>query len=137
MLSKRPLLRRQSRPEHPGEIEKLKQFFYEHEGGILKRKGERKVIAQALSDTGRLRLWQREEDGALCPGLLAGDFTNSLFVHLCLSLSDSEGLAICGACGKKYRRTKTTQVYCSPKCGNRARKARQRAKEKHGTRKKR
>jgi hypothetical protein len=98
----------------------------------LDRGGAVRSIANTLSG-GILRVWRDERSDILAPGILVNDFREALHVLLLLNLASPESLAQCGKCGKQFTRTKVTQQFCSLRCGNNARKTRQRLKQKGAT----
>ena len=99
-----------------------------------------RAITDRLNGLGTLRIWRDKRTDSLSLGVLADDFVWALHLLLLLNLANSESVAVCGRCRKRFTRTKTNQDFCSLRCGNSARKARQRLKEKEkeihdGTRK--
>jgi hypothetical protein len=89
-------------------------------------------VLRLIGLVSELIVWQNAKTKALEPGIRVETFSNALLALLFLSLHNSESLAIC-PCGKRYTRTKTTQIFCTARCAARERKARQRSREKEDT----
>jgi hypothetical protein len=122
------------------ELEKMANFLAQHDAAIVERDGRLRAVTNQLNGLGTLRIWWDRRTDTLSPGVLVGSFVEALYVLLVLSLASSESVAVCARCGKRFSRTKTSQDFCSLRCGNAARKARQREKQKgeiNGSRKKR
>ncbi|MBA3914201.1 MAG: hypothetical protein H0X25_10220 [Acidobacteriales bacterium] len=88
------------------------------------------TIARQLTGLGTLRVWFDKRNETLSPGIVAADFNEALYVLLLLNLANVESVAICTRCGHQFRRTRTAQAFCSLRCGNNARQAKQRMKRK-------
>lgn len=118
----------------PGEDERRARFLANHDMACLEKRGSvhtvggMHAITDRLSGWATLRVWRDKRTAALALGILAEDFVGALHVLLLLNLARSESLAVCARCRARYTRTMTTQNYCSLRCGNAARKARQRKK---------
>jgi hypothetical protein len=109
------------------------RYLFEHDRKQLKKHGPLRTLVNELQSAGTLRLWWNDAERTLAFAILAEDFTQALRVHLLLLLQAPESTALCKRCGRQFTRTKSTQVFCSAKCGNNDRKARQRGKEKENS----
>jgi hypothetical protein len=109
----------------------MARILADHDESVLKEEGLEWTIAERLSGLGSLHVWRMGD--SLSPGIFVESFLGALYVLLFLSLEDPISIAVCGWCNKRFTRTKTTQAFCSLRCGNNARKARQRLKEGGGT----
>jgi len=95
---------------------------------LVKAQGPARTVSDLLNRRGELRVWWNAQLKTPCPGIFVQNFVEALFVLLLLNLTNPEGVAIC-PCEKKFTRTKTTQLFCSARCGNKERKARQRSRQ--------
>ena len=102
----------------------------DHDRAWVERRGLLRTITDELNGLGTLRIWRDKRTDSLSLGVLADDFVAALRILLLLNLANSESAAVCGWCKKRFTRTKTNMDFCSLRCGNNARKARQRAKQK-------
>jgi hypothetical protein len=127
-LIKRRNERKEARTKSsPEEEEKMAQYLADHDMACHKKRERPHTITNQLNGW-TLRVWrdERTDPDTLSPGVLAGDFVGALHVLLLLNLARPESVAECGRCKKRFSRTKTTQHFCSLRCGNNARQARQR-----------
>ncbi len=76
----------------------------------------------------RIVLWLRWKDKRLSPGLYCENMAAALAALLFSYIASPQGLAICERCYSAFTRTKRVQRFCSLRCGNADRKARERAK---------
>lgn len=114
----------------PEEAEMMASRLAEHDRAWVERRGRLRTITDQLNGLGTLRIWRDNRTDSLSVGVLADDFRSALLILLLLNLANSESVAVCGWCSKRFTRTKTNMEFCSLRCGNNARKARQRAKHK-------
>jgi hypothetical protein len=85
------------------------------------RVGDPRELLRLLSfrlGSRELRPWSSDVEKKLCLGILDDDFVGALHSLLFLSISETEAPAICKRCDTRFRRTKTSQVFCSLSCGN-------------------
>jgi hypothetical protein len=75
----------------------------------------------------RFVIWWSKCERKLVPGLYCEDMTTALAAVLFSRIASSKGLTVCVRCGKRFVRIRKNQTHCSLRCGNAARKARQRA----------
>jgi CGNR zinc finger len=80
----------------------------------------------------RFVIWWNERKRSFEPGLYCENVATALAVLVFTRITSPRTLAVCqrAGCGKRFIRTKQSQKYCSLRCGNAARKARERAKRK-------
>jgi hypothetical protein len=114
----------------PDEAERMASIIADHDRASVERRGLLRTITDELNGLGTLRIWRDKRTDSLSIGVLADDFVAALRILLLLNLANSESAAVCGWCKKRFTRTKTNMDFCSLRCGNNARKARQRAKQK-------
>jgi len=81
---------------------------------------------------GRLRkarfvMWWVERDKKFAPGIFCEDMATAFAALLVARITSPEGLAVCERCGTQFVRKKQGQRFHDLKCGNAARKARQRS----------
>jgi hypothetical protein len=114
----------------PEEDDGMARSLAEHDRAWVDKRGRLRTITDQLNGLGTLRLWRDKHTDSLSVGVLAEDFLDALLILLLLNLGNAESVAVCGWCGKRFTRTKTNMDFCSLRCGNNARKARQRAKHK-------
>jgi hypothetical protein len=86
---------------------------------------------------GRLRkatfvVWWADRDKKLFPGIFCEEMETAFAAMLVSRVASPEGLAVCQRCGKRFVRKKRIQRYCTLRCGNAARKSRQRASGRSG-----
>jgi hypothetical protein len=112
------------------EAEAMANTMADHDRASVDRRGLLRTITDELNGLGTLRIWRDKRTDSLSLGVLADDFVSALRILLLLNLANSESVAVCGWCKKRFTRTKTNMDFCSLRCGNNARKARQRAKQK-------
>jgi len=75
----------------------------------------------------RFVIWWSECERKLLPGLFCDDMTTALAAVLFSRIASTQGLTVCVRCGKEFVRIRKNQTHCTLRCGNAARKARQRA----------
>jgi hypothetical protein len=75
----------------------------------------------------RFVIWWSEREQQLLPGLYCKDMATAMAALMFSRVASTKGRAVCGRCGKEFVRTRRTQTFCTLRCGNAARKARQRA----------
>ena len=82
----------------------------------------------------RFVLWWNEGEERFEPGVYCENMATALAVLIFSRISSPRTLAVCPRqnCGRRFVRIKQNQQYCSLRCGNAARKARQRARQKKG-----
>jgi hypothetical protein len=120
----------------PEEAERMARYLANHDKACLEKRGclhtmgGLHAITDRLSGWATLRVWRNKRTDTLSLGILAEDFVGALHVLLLLNLANSESLAVCAWCNKRYTRTMTSQNFCSKRCGNNARKARERSRKK-------
>lgn len=78
----------------------------------------------------RLVLWWVNQEQRLAAGLYCPNAQTALFAVSFSQVAEPEGLAICMRCGKPFERCRTAQKYCSLRCANAGRKARERERRK-------
>jgi hypothetical protein len=74
----------------------------------------------------RFVLWWVETEKRFAPGLYCDDIATALATALFSRVVSPQAVAICERCGNQFIRTKRPQRFCSLRCGNADRKARQR-----------
>jgi hypothetical protein len=133
-LIKRRAERKEARAKRsPEEAKRMAKILADHDSAHLERRGRLHTITDQLNGCGSLRVWWDKRTDTLSPGVFAGSFVEALHVLLLLNLASSESVAVCAWCNKRFCRTMTTQDFCSLRCGNNARKARQRSREKENS----
>jgi hypothetical protein len=75
----------------------------------------------------RFVLWWVDKEKKFAPGLFCQDLSTAMAVSLVSHIASPRAVAVCERCGNQFIRTKTIQLFCSLRCGNAERKARQRA----------
>lgn len=73
-------------------------------------------------------LWLSLKAKGLLPGLYCGDMAAALAALLLSRVASPKAVVLCGRCGTPFVRGKRVQRFCSLRCGNADRKARERAK---------
>jgi hypothetical protein len=73
-------------------------------------------------------LWWVEKEERFAPGLYCDNMATALAAALFSRIESAKGMAVCQRCGNPFTRTKRAQRFCSLRCGNADRKARERAK---------
>jgi len=74
-------------------------------------------------------IWWVERERKFAPGIFCEDAATAFAALLVAHVASPEGLGVCERCGTRFSRKKRIQRYCSLRCGNAARKSRQRAGE--------
>jgi hypothetical protein len=74
----------------------------------------------------RLVLWWPKSKGVLTLGLYCPEAESGLAALVFASLPNPQGLGICQRCSRQFLRKKRGQRFCSLRCGNADRKARER-----------
>jgi hypothetical protein len=77
-------------------------------------------------------IWWVERDKKFAPGIFCENMATAVAALLATSVASPEGLGACERCGAWFSRKKRIQRYCSLRCGNAARKVRQRASDERG-----
>ena len=72
-------------------------------------------------------IWWVERERKFAPGFFCENAAIAFAALLVASVASPEGLGVCERCGARFSRKKRIQRYCSLRCGNAARKSRQRA----------
>ena len=114
----------------PEQAVKMARILAEYDKASLEKRGRLRTITDNLNGREFLRVWWDRKNETLSVGVLVRSFRDALTVLLLLNLGNPESVAVCARCHKRFTRTKTTQDFCSLRCGNAARKARQRLKSK-------
>jgi hypothetical protein len=79
----------------------------------------------------RFVLWWNESKRKFAPGLYCDNMATALATALFSRVVSPMSLAICQRCGNPFIRSKRVQRFCSLRCGNADRKARQRERATH------
>jgi len=74
----------------------------------------------------RFVLWWVEREGRFAPGLYCDNMASAVATALFSRIVSPQAVAICERCGNQFIRTKRAQRFCSLRCGNADRKARER-----------
>jgi hypothetical protein len=102
---------------------------------LLKRKryplSELSRQLNAHARRARFVLWWDESKGKFAPGLYCDNLATALATALFSRVVSPKSLAVCQRCGNPFIRAKRPQRFCSLRCGNADRKARQRERAKH------
>jgi hypothetical protein len=114
---------------------KAKNGVVEKMEGLRAVKGLLRRTKYPLSELGRelnrgvkqarFVLWV-ERESVFAPGLYCDNMTTALATALFSQVASPQSVAICERCGNHFTRTKRAQRFCSLRCGNADRKARQR-----------
>ena len=78
----------------------------------------------------RFVIWWSERERQLRPGLYCEEMSTAIAALIFSRIASTKGRAVCAHCGREFVRGKRTQTFCTLRCGNAARKARQRVREK-------
>ena len=76
----------------------------------------------------RFVMWWVDKEKKFAPGIYCPDLSTALAASLVSHIAAPKAVAICERCENRFIRTKSVQRFCSLRCGNADRKARQRAK---------
>lgn len=74
----------------------------------------------------RYVVWWSKREEKLKTGLYCEDIITALFALWISRLNEARGVSICLKCSNPFKRTRTNQKYCSPRCQNNANVARHR-----------
>jgi hypothetical protein len=113
------------------ESAELAKHLFESDKALVEAQGLQGTVTDLLNRRGEVRVWRNKHTNGPCPGIFVKDFVEALFVLLLLNLTDPNSEAICARCKKPYLRTKSTQLFCTQKCANNARKTRQRIRKRN------
>lgn len=107
----------------------LARHLFRSDKELVEAQGLQRTVTDLLNRHGEVRVWWNKQMNAPCPGILVKDLAGALYMLLLLNLADPSSLAICPRCKAHYTRTKSTQKFCTLRCGNNARQERKRIKE--------
>jgi hypothetical protein len=114
----------------PSEAEKKDDLLNAMRGLLRRTKYPLSELARKLNarlKKARFVLWWDERSKRLVPGLYCETMETALAALLFSRFASPEAIAICARCGNTFIRKKRMQRFCSLRCGNADRKARQRA----------
>ena len=130
LLQIRTVERREASVKRTGqESESMARYLFELDRKRFERSSPLKELVRHLHYRGSLRLWMDRRTKTLAPGVLSANFNDALLNLLLLNLANPASVAICPRCAAQFMRSKSTQIFCSGRCANNDRKARQRLRE--------